>query len=391
MKTESHIVSVQIKTTSFSLREEFKEIIEAEGGAYVQDEKSTGYSDLLIMDVGSDVKKDFELLGSLKDSGMVGEIFLTSAEKNREAEILRMALHIGAKEFFPQPVQREDVRMAYLKFLEHSQTTSRPRPKQGKIINICGCKGGIGVTTIAVNLATALIQLRGVNSVVLVDMHYLTGDVPIFLNMQVDGFDWADVARNMSRIDATYLDNIITKHPLGISVIPPPSRIIGDDRSFLADATSTLLSKLKDIYDFIIVDSGQPFEEFSAGVLGMSDRVLMVTILSLPHVISMKRIMKIFRDLGYPNEATVDVIVNRFEKRLPITLKELEENLKKGVKLAIPNDYKRVLDSINKGEPLVSSDRDSGIAKSFFELASMISGKSELNARKSKQGLFNFF
>ena len=342
------------------------------------------------MDIGSSPDRDFQFLGTVQTSGLAYEIFLTTAQKDSESDILRHALRIGAREFFPQPLNPDDVRTAFRKFLERRRAsfmqTEKPPAKRGKIINVCGCKGGVGTTTVAVNLAASLIMLKGVNSVALVDMNPLIGDVPIFLNLKVDGFDWLDVSHNISRIDATYLDSIVTKHPLGIGVIPPPLKLIDENNQFIVETVETLFAKLRNSYDYIVIDGGRHFDEISNGIMKISDRVVMVAVLGLPYLVSIKRIIKIFKELGYPKEASLDIVVNRFEKGAPISLKDAEESIKKKIGYILPNNYKLVLNSINQGNPVVAIDKDSDLADKFRKMAMGISGRQEF--KQEKTGFF---
>jgi len=95
---------------------------------------------------------------------------------------------------------------------------------KGKIFTVFGAKGGAGTSTIAVNLATGMAQLKGNPSVALVDMNLLSGDVPLFLNMK-SVFNWVEVARNISRMDATYLMTVLQKHASEVHVLPAPMKM----------------------------------------------------------------------------------------------------------------------------------------------------------------------
>ncbi len=100
---------------------------------------------------------------------------------------------------------------------------------KGKVFTVFGAKGGVGTTTMAVNLATGMAQFKGNPSVALVDMNLLSGDVPLFLNMK-SAFNWVEVARNISRLDATYLMSILQKHVSGVHVLPAPV-MVGEETS----------------------------------------------------------------------------------------------------------------------------------------------------------------
>jgi len=129
---------------------------------------------------------------------------------------------------------------------------------KGKIFTVFGAKGGAGTSTIAVNLATGMAQLKGNPSVALVDMNLLSGDVPLFLNMK-SVFNWVEVARNISRMDATYLMTVLQKHASEVHVLPAPMKM-GEDASSDSDLLSKVervLEIMRSIFDFVIIDGGR--------------------------------------------------------------------------------------------------------------------------------------
>jgi pilus assembly protein CpaE len=228
----------------------------------------------------------------------------------------------GAREFFPMPVNKAEIVNALLKFKERNKSCFRCKSKKkGKIINIVGSKGGIGTTTIAVNFATSLLELQGPRkSVALIDMNLLFGDIPLFLDIE-SAFNWGEVARNISRLDSTYLMSILSKHPSGLYFLPSPTQIDGVNLAS-SDIIQKLLLLMQKNFDYIVIDSGQSLDEVSLKVLELSDTVLVNAMLSLPCLVNVKRLLETFRRLGYPADEKVRVLVNRYHKNSIISLKK---------------------------------------------------------------------
>jgi pilus assembly protein CpaE len=126
----------------------------------------------------------------------------------------------------------------------------------------------------------------------------------------------------------------------------------------------------------VVVDGGQSFDEVSKMIMRMSDKVMLVTLLSLPCLINVKRLRSAFRELGYPPEESVEIVVNRFHKNLIVSLEEAEKSLEKKFLWTIPNDYQATMSAINQGKPLISLKNESPLIKNFLEFASIVSGKS---------------
>ncbi len=382
-------ISVRILTRSPLLREELEGIIQSVGGASIQKTDEVGSCHLLIMDIGSTPDEEFRYLGMVQSSKLADEVFLTSADT--DPAILIQALRMGAKEFFPQPLNREDVSHAYRKFVERHHPAKKiqaPDARKGKIFSVIGSKGGVGTTMIAVNLASSIRELEDVHLVAVVDLNPLFGDVPFFLNLEVNGSDWVNVSKNIARVDETYLMSILLKHPSGIYVLPPPSRLI-DDPPAIARSMDILFTKMQGIFDYIIVDGGQPINAVSQAVLKMSDRIIIASLLNLPCLINIKRLRQALGNSGCLDDDHIDIVVNRYQKNSLFTLKEAEDTMKKKILWTLPNDYRTVSSAINQGKPLSASAAGADISRSFRTLAAMIADKSEKKEKeKKKSGLF---
>jgi pilus assembly protein CpaE len=141
------------------VREELGNIITPMNGFLVES-GFKGNCDILIKEIGDNLEKEFQQIQSLRDSGTVKYIFLTSPRT--DPDMLIQALRIGAREFLPQPLKKDDVVNALLKvkFTHKGAVSNDTYRKKGKIINVLGGKGGIGTTTIAVNLAANLLETK---------------------------------------------------------------------------------------------------------------------------------------------------------------------------------------------------------------------------------------
>jgi len=368
-----------------AVRQEFVRIIASLEGCSLYDEKEKGMADLLIMELGDNAEKEFPLVNQAIHSGVAARVFLTS--KFIRPEVLIEAMRAGVKEFFSQPLKAEEVKTALLKLMSEKSGTvpkSAERPvKHGQIFCVIGSKGGVGTTTVAVNLATCLKEIHRDKTVALIDMNMVFGEVPLFLGLP-QSFDWGEVAKNIHRLDYTYLTSVMAHDESGLYVLSSPVNV-QDEFRVGPDIVSNLLTEMKSMFDFIVVDSGQSIDYYAKAVFKISDLTLIITLLTLPSLINVKRILDTFARMGYPADEHTRILVNRFLKRSIISEEDAAKTLQRSIFMNIPNDFQNTMGAINHGKPVTLQSPRAEITESFRELATRISG-----AGSKKKGILSW-
>jgi pilus assembly protein CpaE len=363
---QNQMLTIKLMLRSQQLRQDTDSILGSVGGFKVLQERDTRTPDLLFFELGPDAEKEMTMIESLLKANEVGAVFLTA--KHAEPSVLMRAIRLGAREFFPQPIKVDEVKQALQTFKEQPQeSTRKAADKEGKIISILGSKGGVGTTTVAVNLAMSLLQAKKGQSVVLVDMNTLFGEVPLFLEMSPK-FHWGEITKNIDRLDNTFLTNILTQHESGIQVLPSPAYLNGHVRP-TPEIMSRLLGLMRRMFDYVLIDTGQSTNDTSLRVVELSDTLLLVTILSLPCLANTNRLIKSFLDLGYAEDDRIKIILNRYTKNSDLSVKDAEAGIKRALFWVIPNDYSTTMSAINKGKPLAQIASRAAITKSFEDLA----------------------
>jgi pilus assembly protein CpaE len=363
-------ISVKLSVKSEKVKDELEELISSMEWFHLHESDSPSPCDLLIYEIGQNgynPQEEFQFIREMLNSGVAREIYLTSS--SLEPEILLQALRTGAKEFFPQPIKREEVSAALLEFKVRRGEVKSDGEKQkgGKIIYAIGSKGGVGTSTVAVNLAASLKDSKGFPSVALVDMNLLSGEIPIFLDIE-PAFNWGEVFGNISRLDPTYLMSILSKHSSGIYVLPSPKPFDGLEVT-TPELIETLLGLMRKMFDYIVIDGGQSLGDTSLKVLEMSDLVLLISILNVPCLANLKRLLWTFQRIGYPEREKIRIIVNRNNGKSEISAKEAEKSINDKIFWLIPNDYGTTMSAINQGKTISSLGRESRIRKNFEGLA----------------------
>jgi pilus assembly protein CpaE len=372
MATDNIVIGLNIHDDD--VRGEIESIIASLPGIRLSTSEDRGYPDLIIFELDEDRDKTFAQIQAVLSTSPATEVFLTATR--HDSDLLLQAIRTGVKEFIPQPIQEDELRQAFRRCKDRNREQKNTAAEEGgKLINIIGGKGGVGTTTIAVNLASSLVDASRDHSVVLVDLNPQFGDVGLFLDL-TPTHTFGDVTKNISRLDPTFLMSVLTKHNSGLNVLPS-ANVIEEIGVLTAESAVKTLDLLKSTFDYVVVDSGHSLDDITIATLNMSSSVFIVTSLTLPILRNTKRFLDIFSDLGHDaNE--IKVVVNRYHaKNVDVSLKDLENVLKQKPHWMIPNDYFTSLSAINKGEPISSISKRSEIAKSFAKLAESLQDKPE--------------
>lgn len=319
---------------------------------------------VVIMEVGDNISLAIERIEQISSRFPQVNVFATSADKSSDT-ILKV-MRAGATEFLLRPVSQTDLTFALQK-IGRLWLIKPAAEEAGRIITVFSPKGGAGVTTIAINLATNAYEMNG-KSTVLVDLDLNAGDVTTFLNMK-PAYTITDVTMNISRLDRNFLQGVISKHESGISVLAEPQKI-EEGVSISSSEIKKVLSILKSMYKYIIIDA-ETISERTTMAIEMSDMVLLVFFLSLPSIKNMQRHLRYFERIGLGRDR-VKLIANRYLKKGDITIQDAEKALNYPIFFTLPNDYDTAMACLNKGVPISEGAPRSQLNASLKELTKAI-------------------
>ena len=335
---------------------------------------------LMIVQLGDNYARDFQSVESLIDKGLADEIFLVS--EKADANLLRQALTSGAREFFELPLKNGELEMALDRFTHRQMKKVNPHKVfQGKVISVTGSKGGVGTTTVAVNLAVTMAQTDSSLNIVLMDLNTLFGEIPIFLDM-TPKFTWADITQDIDRLDPVFLENVLARHSSGVQVLPSPT-YLNKAHFPTPQIMEILINQLKMLFDWVIIDMGQSRDDAEMQALQMSDSLLLISIQSLPCLTNTNRLLKSYERSGLINKERIHVVLNHHVKKNDISLDGVEKGIGKELSWILPNDYTTTMSAINHGKTLMDIAPRSAISKSYQGLAAFFMPQAE---KKKKRG-----
>jgi pilus assembly protein CpaE len=242
------------------------------------------------------------------------------------------------------------------------------------VITLTGATGGVGSTSLAVNLGCALAS-DPANSVVLLDLDLCLGDADVFLD-SIPEYTLSDVAQNISRLDLTLLKRSLTKHDTGLYLLPRPVQL-EDARVITPDELTRVLGLLKAAFTHVIIDTSKGFNALDMQVLADADTVLLVTQLDLPCLRNVVRLMASFKESGKFDDK-VKIVVNRVGYDAgQISLRKAQETIGREIFWQVPNDYRVMVEVRNNGVPLIQQAPKAPITQSINQLAKVLSGKTD--------------
>lgn len=289
-----------------------------------------------------------------------------------DSSLILKAMRAGAKEFLTQPLRLDDVVSAIDRISAQRSGADGSGSRKCKVIACAGSTGGVGTTSLAVNLGCGLAQNPN-NQVVLVDLDLSLGDADVFLDAIPD-YTLVDVAQNVERLDFSLLKRSLTKHSSGLFLLPRPIQM--EDASLISpDDLRRVMGLLKASFTHLLIDLSKGYNALDRLAMQTADEVLVVTQLDLPCLRNMVRLMSSFAEI----EGVLDkvrIVVNRYGLETgQISLKKAQDTIGKEIYWKLPNDYRTMVEVRNNGVPLVEQAPKAKITQSIIMLGEALSGQ----------------
>ena len=293
-----------------------------------------------------------------------------------EAGAVRRAMVAGARDYLMKPLKPEDVSRAIYGILEQDERkrlnvgddSSEPVAR-GTIFTIFGAKGGIGKTTIATNLATALVRLTDAN-VVLVDMDTRFGDVAIMMDIAVET-SIADMGRRIEELDRESIKDYLVHHHTGVSILPAPLHPT-EWRNVTPQDIEKIIDLLAQGHDYVVIDTPGTFNELIATTLELANMILLMTSMDIASIKDTALALEMLRAADV-SEDKVKLTINHCTSSNSLREEDVERVLDYAVTWRIPHDY-HVASSNQLGIPIVIAKPYARVARAVTDMAYALSG-----------------
>ena len=309
-----------------------------------------------------------------------------------EADYLRRSMLAGAREFLVKPFSSDELTASI------RQVSARERDKQtrlaavpvpagatasagarvngagdpGLVVAVFSPKGGVGRTTVAVNLAVAAATELG-RKVVIMDGSFQFGDVGVLLNLNPKSKSIADLVPELEAGSLDSLDTFLINHTAGISVLlAPPSPETAE--MITAAGVKTVLDRLREDFDIVVVDCTSYFNDTTLAILDTADVILTMLSLEITSIKNMRLFLEVAEQLGY-EQRKVRLVLNRADSALGIRVADVEHSIGRKVDDTIVSDGRSVVYALNRGVPFFLSNREAQVSQDILRLARSVVGE----------------
>jgi pilus assembly protein CpaE len=336
--------------------------------------------DIVLMDINMPGMDGIQASELITQKAPFTQVIMMSVQG--EADYLRRSMLAGAREFLIKPFSSDELissirRVHQLGTSRRQALPSMPRTttdpaavdrplvqSAGKIVSVFSSKGGVGCSTIAVNLAIALQQTSAIK-VAVVDSSLQFGDVGVLLNLYASR-TIADLASNADDLDDELISDVFIPHSSGVrALLAPPRPEVADTVS--PSLVSDVLKRLRTLFDVIIVDTGSVLDDVVLNVLDISDKIIVVTTPEIPAIKDAKLFSEVTEALDYERERIMFVL-NKSDKRINIRAEDIEANIKYSIEGQLPLDERTATTAVNQGVPFVLGDKSGLLTQATVQL-----------------------
>ncbi|MGH2512178.1 MAG: AAA family ATPase [Candidatus Limnocylindrales bacterium] len=337
--------------------------------------------DIVLMDINMPDMDGIEATEQL--SAQVPGTSVVMMSVQGEADYLRRSMLAGAREFLVKPFSSDELISSIRQIYSREQDKLERFPvviapvavaeaaqDQGQVVAVFGPKGGIGRTTIAVNVAVAAAtELH--QRVALVDGSFQFGDVGVLLNLNPKNKSIADLAPDLEAgLELETIDPFLTVHSSGVKVLlAPPSPEMAE----LVTPTGVrrALDLLRRTNELVIVDCASAMSDTTLAILDAADVILTMLTLEITSIKNMRLFLEVTNQLGY-EDSSIKLLLNRADSTLGIRVADVEHSIGRKVDHTVVSDGRSVVTALNRGVPFFTSNREAPVSQDVLRLATAL-------------------
>jgi pilus assembly protein CpaE len=287
----------------------------------------------------------------------------------------------GVQDFMPKPISVEALKEMLARV--SGDLDAADLPSSNKLIVVMGSKGGVGTTTVAVNLGVQLATFAH-KRVVILDFARPLGNVHLLLDLH-PRFGVRDAVENLNRLDSHFFSGLLTQHKTKLEILGGTAQP-EEWQAIHVPLLERVVNVAQNNFDVVLLDMGSQFSSEWSPILRMSRMVMIVAEANVPALWTLDRRLVALSGFGMePDRARI--IINRWHKGDEEVLKSIEKSVNRPIFACIPNDFRKASEAVNLGTPLLQNHNNL-LSNRYRQIAAQLSGIDATFA--PKKGFFSF-
>ena len=341
--------------------------------------------DVIFLDLARDPDPFFSFANQLRRIKPVVKLIACSAAVPPQPSLLLEAMRSGVQDFIGKPVQTESLKDLLLRISEDLHT--KDFRSQDKLVVVMGSKGGVGTTTVAVNLGVQLATFARKRTVLL-DFARPLGNVHLLLDLHPK-FGIRDAVDGLDRLDSHFLAGLLTKHKTKLELLAGTTQPEEWEKIDI-NLLDRIVNVAQNGFDIVLLDIGSQFSSEWGSILGSARMILIVAEANVPSLWTLERRLLALKGFGIPQDRA-RIIINRWHKGDDEVLRSIQKDINRPIFANLPNDFRKASQSVNLGTPLMENHNNI-LTNRYRQIAGQLVGiDTSVDEKKSPlSGLFSF-
>lgn len=346
-------------------------------------ESADAMPDVVFLDLGRDPDPYFAFATMVRRARPAIKLIACSATTPQSHQILLEAMRSGVQDFIPKPVNLDTLKAILTRFSEDLE--AKDQPTSSKLIVVMGSKGGVGATTVTVNLGVQLATFAR-KRVAVLDFARPLGNVHLLLDLH-PRFGIRDAIENLDRLDSHFFNGLLTHHKTNLEILGGSTQP-EEWQAIPVPMLERVVNVAQNNFDLVLVDMGSQFSSEWSPILRMARMVMVVAEANVPALWTLDRRLAAMMGFGMDAERA-RIIINRWHKGDEEVLKSIEKNINRPIFACIPNDFRKASEAVNLGTPL-QENHNNLLSNRYRQIAGQLVGM-DAGAVAKKGSLSGFF
>jgi len=341
--------------------------------------------DVVFLDLAREPEPFFAFANQLRRMRPTIKLIACSAAVPPQPSLLLEAMRSGVQDFLGKPVQPDSLKDLLLRIAQDSST--KEFPSQDKLIVVMGAKGGVGTTTVAVNLGVQLASFANKRTVLL-DFARPLGNVHLLLDLHPK-FGIRDAVESLDRLDSHFLAGLLTRHKTKLEILGGATQP-EEWQSIDVNVLDRVVNVTQNSFDIVLLDIGSQFSTEWANILRMARMILIVAEANVPSLWTLERRLLALKGFGISQERA-RIIINRWHKGDDEVLKSIQKDINRPIFASLPNDFRKASQAVNLGTPILEN-HNNVLSSRYRQIAGQLVGidTSVIEKKSPLSGLFSF-